>query len=153
MTFENADPKLILVNVNVPNGGTQWQLDDDYDFYWEFEGDWYRFTIPDGFQSDGASVPFWLRWIADRGRFGKLAPLVHDWLHSVEGRVVVQKFEVTGWTRYWARLLDGQQFTRREADKLFFRIMREQGVKPRWLRRGAYKAVSLLSRLKGDRWN
>ena len=150
MKVENEDPKLVLVNTE--DGKTQWQLEGDYFFHWEFGGSWYRFLIPDGFPSDGASVPRWLRWLAGRGRFGKLAPLVHDYLHSVMGRVVVQKFEVDGWKRYWARLLDAQSFTRKQADKLFFRIMSDQGVRPRWLRRGAYKAVRAWSVLQGDRW-
>ena len=146
MKIENEDPKLVLVNTE--DGDTRWQLEGDYFFHWEFGGSRYRFMIPDGFLSDGASVPAWLRWIADRGRFGKLAPLVHDYLHSKRGKVIVEKWEVV----YWVRLLDAQSFTRKQADKLFFRIMSDQGVTPRWLRRGAYKAVRAWSVLKGDRW-
>ena len=150
MKIKNKDPKLVLVNTE--DGDTQWQLEGDYFFHWEFDGSWYRFMIPDGFPSDGASVPRWLRWLAGRGRFGKLAPLVHDYLHAREGFVKVKQLEHPFFGPDPWLPISPSFFTRKEADKLFFRIMSDQGVKPRWLRRGAYKAVRAWSVLQGDRW-
>ena len=147
MTFENKTPDVRVVPIAK---GTGWKLKQDYFYHWEFDGSWYRFMIPAGFQFDGASVPRFLRWVAGGGRFGVLAPLVHDWLHHCKGKASVRKYYT--WVRRWDYYPLQKPFTREQADKLFFRIMREKGIKPRWLRRWAYKLVRLNSRLKGDRW-
>lgn len=128
--------------------GSRWGLRSDYYFHWEFESRWYRFLIPAGFEFDGASVPWFLRWIAGRGRFGLLAPLVHDWLHAQKGSVAVDWDAEGTWVRHYF----ASDFTRQEADKMFFLIMRYDGVEPRWLRRCAYKAVRLWSIIKRDAW-
>ena len=144
MTFTNPTPKVSLVNTG--SGRTRWRLDDGYFYHWQHGGNWYRLKIDKGFVSDGASVPWFLPW--GRGRLGVLAPLVHDWLHHNRGRSNAQ---------FWGGLEDWfsppvDEFTRRDADRLFFRILRETGVKPKWLRRGAFKAVRAWSWVNGDRW-
>lgn len=96
----------------------------------------YRLVVLEGFEHDFASVPrpLWA-FIAplDLG----LASIFHDWLYRHAGRV-----ETLRWTGVetspWATV--DMPWTREEADRLFARLMREQGV-VRWRRRTAYLAV------------
>lgn len=88
-----------------------------------------EFCIPKGYQTDGASVPRWAYTL-----FGFLpdgvqraAALVHDWLYEHKGE------------------LDGEYYTRREADKLFLHHMNLAGLIS-WKARGAYLVVRLLGR-------
>lgn len=146
LTPRNLHPGLRVTNF--PTGKTRWLLVENYHFHWEYQGRWYRLSIPAGFITDGASVPRILRWVAGRGRFGTLAPLVHDWMHHVSGWVAVELLAGGGWVACDSTV----RWTRRQADCLFCRIMREDGVEPRWLRRGAFQAVRAWSLIKGDKW-
>lgn len=148
---QNKDP-VVMVKHQL-SGETLWQLHEGYSYSWEFDGRLLRVWIPKGFLFDGASIPWFLRWIADRGRLGLKAPLVHDYMHSRHGVVAVDHWETVGdqGGGYWT-IHTHQRWSRRDADRLFFRILREDGVEPRWLRRGAFKLVRLWSRLKGDKW-
>ena len=74
-----------------------------------------RFTVPSGFRTDFASVPRVVVWLIPRfGRY-TAAAILHDWLCTVG--------------------IETGQVTSREADGLFRRVMREQGVPVvrRWL--------------------
>jgi len=81
-----------------------------------YSGHWQMFYIPEGFTTDFASVPpcFWW-FVTPRGRH-ELAAVLHDWLY-VRGCV-----------------------SRKDADGIFRRVMREHGVG--WFKRWAmYRAV------------
>lgn len=148
----NPPPKVTIVPVK--GGRTLWHLEEDYFYEWEHNGSRYRFKIPEGFQSDGASVPWFLPFWG-RGSFGVLPPLVHDWVIQQHGQVWVEMFYSGIWIREMVSDLTHtyyRRFTRRDADRLFFRILREQGVRPRWLRRWAFRLVRLWSLIKGDRY-
>lgn len=74
-----------------------------------------RFIVPAGFRTDFASVPRVVVWLIPRfGRY-TAAAILHDWLCTVG--------------------IETGQATSREADGLFRRVMREQGVPVvrRWL--------------------
>jgi hypothetical protein len=61
--------------------------------------------IPEGFVTDGASVPRGLRWLFSRvGAAHQVAALLHDYLYA------------------------GQFTTRREADRLYYRVCKDVGV-------------------------
>lgn len=81
-------------------------------------------TVPAGFVSDFASVP----WFADGlfPSFGPYAPaaIIHDWLYANGGKV-----------------REGT-FTRKQADDLFLEIMAELGISW-WKRSLMYRAVRL----------
>ena len=78
-----------------------------------------RIKIPMGFVTDLASTPVPVRWLVPRTDLGLIAPLVYDFIYRNRGPL-----------------------TRREADRLFCRIMREEGV-PKWKRRVAFWSVRL----------
>ena len=74
-----------------------------------------RFTVPAGFRTDFASVPRVVVWLIPRfGRY-TAAAILHDWLCTVG--------------------IETGAVTSRDADGLFRRVMREQGVPVvrRWL--------------------
>lgn len=81
-------------------------------------------VVPAGFETDFASVPRSLQWLApSTGRY-TLAAILHDYLCS---RMSCGRATFLG---------DDEHFiTAREADGLFRRVMREEGVGPvqRWL--------------------
>ena len=80
-----------------------------------YHGNRDTFVVPAGFRTDFASVPRLVVWLIPRfGRY-TLAAVLHDWLVT------------TG--------LDSGAVSSRDADGLFRRVLREQGVPPlrRWL--------------------
>ena len=83
--------------------------------YYVVKRDWYvkvdgrEFKVPAGFEFDGDSVPrlpiiYWLT----KNRVGLKAPALHDWLYH------------------------SQVVSRKEADRLYLRLMDETGVKLVW---------------------
>jgi len=137
----NPTPSVSLIPLY--GGRTAWHLDTDYPLQWSHGMNRFRFTIPKGFTFDGASIPWFLPF--GRGRLGLVAPLVHDYLIAMGGVVDVEISLCDGWY-----FLGERQFSRRDADRLFFRILRERGVRPRWLRRWAFRFVRLWSLIRGD---
>lgn len=89
-------------------------------------------TIPAGFVTDWASVPWWLDGFVPS--FGPYAPatIPHDYLYSVGGVLPC-----------------GDAFTRKQVDDLFLDLLKELGVS--WAKRSAmYRAVRLGG---GSGWN
>lgn len=87
-----------------------------------------KWRIPAGFKTDFASVPKVLWWILPpHGKHAKAA-VVHDWLYVVRPEVRATKLGNT-----WTASTYTRHVTRREADGVFRRIMKECGVG--WLRR------------------
>ena len=117
----------------------RFQLADDACYTWhmpEGDGGVYRLVVPEGFPHDFASVPR-LLWTLIAPLDLGIASIFHDWLYRHAGRVGTLRW--TGeredpWTPVET------PWTRRDADRLFARMMREQGV-VRWRRRAAYLAV------------
>ena len=94
----------------------------------------YRLIVPEGFEHDFASVPRAL-WALIAPLDLGIASIFHDWLYVYAGRV--ETLREAG-ARIWEPV--DTPWTRRDADRLFARMMREQGVR-RWRRRLAYLAV------------
>ena len=96
----------------------------------------YRLVVPEGFEHDFASVPR-LLWALVAPLDLGIASLFHDWLYRRAGRA-----ETLRWTGAQGALWEPvrEPWTRRDADRLFARLMREQGV-ARWRRRLAYLGV------------
>jgi hypothetical protein len=79
-------------------------------------------VVPVGYRCDMASIPRILWPLIAPFELSINAPLLHDWLYENDGRYVLGRF------------------TRGEVDKLFLKIMEEEGV-PRWRRVLSYWAV------------
>lgn len=79
------DPQLESIN------GDTYQLSQEFPAWLGlWIGDWIAevdFIIPAGEVTDIASVPWWFRWAYDRASLGVLAPVVHDRLCVLEGRI------------------------------------------------------------------
>lgn len=77
---------------------------------------------------DGASVPLLVTWLTGIERDGehRAAALLHDWLFRHKGRLPGEYYQIN---------FDGElddtwtTWTRKEADRLFGRVMREYGCK------------------------
>jgi hypothetical protein len=99
-----------------------------------YRGRWDRFVVPAGFLTDFATVPRVVVWLIPRfGRY-TLAAILHDWLCTQGLRSGV--------------------VTSREADGLFRRVMREQGVPVlrRWLMWCGVRWGALASSLRRPGW-
>lgn len=94
-----------------------------------------RLVVPSGFEHDFASVPRGLWWFISPIDLG-IASIFHDWLYR-EGGGVTTLARRRG-DGAWVELTD--PWTRFDADRLFARMMREQGVS-KLRRRAAFKAV------------
>jgi hypothetical protein len=96
----------------------------------------WNLVIPKGFEWDGASVPRFLWSLSGIRPDGLLraAALVHDYIYRSKGRGV-------GWDRETGNPL-GWLFTRKEADVLFYDMIREAGG-GWWTAIRAYRAVRM----------
>ena len=121
-----------------PLGGNRYRLFEAYAYVWTKDGASYRLVVPAGFTSDLASVPRLLWFVISPFDLGA-AVVPHDWVYANAGRLPPSSWQA--WRGGdWAD--DERVWTRREADRLFGRLMREVGVS-RWKRRAAYLAVRL----------
>ena len=82
------------------------------------------FSIPKGFKTDLASIPRIVRPFMETCDLGVAAPIAHDWQY---------------------RRGDHGLYTRAQADDLFRRMMKHEGVAA-WRRTLAYLAVRLFGR-------
>ncbi len=98
---------------------TRWRLTQDL----VYEGNSQTFRIPAGFETDFASVPTAFQAIIPKRdpRYSEAAVL-HDWLYA------------------------SKEVSRKDADGIFRRVMREYGV-PRWKRNSMYYAVRIFGGL------
>ena len=118
-------PSPILESID----GDRFQLTQDFLVkfgYWMRE---YQFVIPRGFNTDIASVPWWLRSVCDRASLGLIAPVCHDFICEKRGKITSLQGEElqVGWF---------------EANLLFLILMRLDGV--HWKRAFlAFLAVTL----------
>lgn len=103
-----------------------WKLVEPFYIAIPLDNVYYTFIVPDGFETDFASVPriFWTLLPPTTG-YHAIAAILHDWL-------------------YYANIT-----TRKEADRLFYKAMLELGV-PKCKAYVIYKAVDLFG-FKG--WN
>ena len=98
-----------------------WVLGDN----WTVRLDGHVFVIPQGFMYDMASTPRIVAPIINCFDLGTGSPLVHDWGYQHQGR-----------------MCPGLVWTRKQVDRNFNAMMRDECVTP-WKRRYAYAAVRL----------
>lgn len=116
------------------------ELSHPYPIVWQYKGSWYRFWVPAGFRCDVASIPriFWP--LVSPTELGFEAPLAHDYLISVQGKVELEWFYEG--TKRFRPQPDCEPFTRAQSDRLFCYLMRERKPPiPRWKRRWAFRIV------------
>ena len=126
--------------LTVPISEKDYRLVEDYLYRWEKIEHEYRITVPAGFIFDGASVPR-LAWTISGIRPDGLiraAALIHDWLYQHDGLLPAGSHQFKGEDESWKNLVG--RWSRKDADRLFARIMREAGVS-KVKRRLAYLAV------------
>ncbi|MDJ0665419.1 MAG: DUF1353 domain-containing protein [Acidimicrobiia bacterium] len=104
--------------------GNVWRLEADY----AYQDGPTLITVPAGFRFDLASIPrvFW--WLISPFELSVAAPLLHDFLYAYKGDPPQGSLDPS------------RQYSRKEADQLFKRVMEIEGV-PGWRRRPAYAAV------------
>ena len=111
-----------------------------YTIYIEYAGNFCTLLVPDGFRSDGASVPRWLWGVLGLRPDGlhRAASLIHDFICSRRGRKILD----FGNSPYLGRMES------KDAHKLFGVMLEASGV-PKWQAKLMYRAV----RLFGPRWS
>ncbi|MDJ0953266.1 MAG: DUF1353 domain-containing protein [Acidimicrobiia bacterium] len=104
--------------------GNVWRLEADY----PYQDGPTLITVPSGFLFDLASIPrvFW--WLISPFELSVAAPLLHDFLYAHKGKLPQGSVDPP------------RQYSRKEADQLFKRVMESEGV-PGWRRHPAYAAV------------
>jgi len=107
-------------------GDGRWRLETDY-AYRDGEA---VITAPAGFQFDLSSVPRVLWWLIAPFELSIAAPLLHDFLYLYGASPPAGSIEPP------------RTYTRAEADRLFYGIMRAEGV-PGWRRMLSLAAVRL----------
>lgn len=117
-------------------GSTQWRLVDDWTYAWKKGERRYRVEVPAGYTFK-PTVPR-IFWPAVAPTETLTASLLHDYLYANQDDAIVRR-----WDPAAERWGDAEPHTRRQADALFLRIMRQQ--KQAWWRRWlAYLAVRAL---------
>lgn len=112
-------------------GHRRFRLVESFIYVWERKDKGFTvFTIPSGFVCDLATVPASLP-VVDALDLGFDAPIPHDALYQYGGHLPLD------WVAPW------RPITRKEADRIFYEMLREDGV-PRFKAWLAYRAVRLL---------
>ncbi len=106
-----------------------WRLEQDYAYVHAGT----TITVPAGFEFDLASVPKPLWWLISPFDLSIVAPLIHDFLYRYEGNPLA------------GSIAPPRTYTRKEADRLFRYIMKQEGVWW-WRRAAAYRAVRTFGR-------
>lgn len=117
------DSELVDPVLTSPSPGL-WRLNYTY-YYADVERD-EVIVIPAGFEFDLATIPRPIWWLIAPFDLSIVAPLVHDFQYYHKGITPTLSGHVT--------------YSRRESDRLFNRIMKDESV-PMWRRRLAYSAV------------
>ena len=128
--------------------GNRYRLVEPYVYEWMHEEALYRITVPKGFVSNLASVPRILWFYISPFDLGRAA-IVHDWLYAKRGALPGTSFQ--RWKGEWFEgewTVVSERWSRRDADRLFARMMRESGVS-RTKRRRAFWAVRIFG---GGKW-
>jgi len=126
--------------LNIPTGDKSYRLVADYTYEWVKAGVRRRITVPEGFDYDGASVPRFAWSICGLHPDGliRAAACIHDWLYEHKGELPYDSYQRLRWPDVWENV--PKVWTRRNADRMFGRIMRESGIR-KIRRRVAYLAV------------
>lgn len=127
--------------------GWAYRLNQIYVYEWEYGGVRRRLRIAAGFLYDGASSPRFLWTLTGIERDGpqRAAALIHDAMYRCKGRPQIETWivqEVWSEERQEWEVEAVAQWTRRNVDRLFCRILREGGV-PVVKRRMMYRGVRL----------
>lgn len=128
---------------NVPVSARGYKLAHDYTYQWKIGRESYRINIPEGFLYDGASVPRLVWTITGLRPDGLLraAATVHDFLYEHKGYMPKGAYQL--WDDGMDEWVDAKKkWSRKSADKMFARLLREAGVS-KVKRRMAYKAVRI----------
>jgi len=117
------------IRPNSESGDSRYILNEDYIFTLSIDDKRHSFKIPKGFEYDGASVPNLFMFLIGFERDGvhRPAALIHDFLYVSVGSIKnVHKKSF--------------QVTRKDADRIFLKVMEHVGVKS-WHGRLGYWAV------------
>lgn len=126
----------VMVQPNiVPVSDRFYRLDEDYTYEWAVgtmtaNKAHYRMTVFKGFIYDGATVPrfgWTLTGLLPDGMH-RAAALIHDWLYRHGGKLPYGSVKVNVLGDWQITTSD---WSRRDSDKLFCRILRESGVSKR----------------------
>jgi len=92
--------------VSLEKNGKYWRLEKEFEYYTEILGDKVYIKVPEGFETDFASIPkIFLPIMKWRDKFNK-ASVIHDWLYHT------------------------RQFDRKTADKIFLEAMAVLKIHP-----------------------
>lgn len=133
-----------------PFNGRDYLLLETFAMSWETDGVIYRIRVPAGFITDIASVPRWawtLSGITPDG-LHRNAALIHDILYMWYRKKLKKGVLPAGWLqiRHEGKWIDVPEtlatYDKDEADKLFLRIMKADGVS-KWNRTRMFLAVKI----------
>jgi len=110
-----------------PISKNKYELFSDWSYTWQKENITRRINITAGFQHDGASIPRFL-WpiLGTPDGLIRSAALVHDFLYQHGGKIPEGAYQQLAFQGHW--IDDKSVWTRKNCDRIFFRIMRECGV-------------------------
>jgi hypothetical protein len=129
----------------IPVSDKYYRLAEKYVYEWEINDCKNRIIIPSGFTYDGASVPR-IAWTVSGLRPDGLiraSALVHDWIYRHKGKLPNGSQQYLDDIGIWQDVYGF--WTRKDADRLFARIMREAGVY-KCKRRMAYRSACMFGR-------
>ncbi len=116
--MERFPDELILRKLN----GPEWEVREPFRYWSTRLQAW--ITVPVGFITDLASVPWFARWYVSVDGEHTKAALVHDWLYVRASQTAFPNL------------------TRTDADKIFLEAMTVRGI-PKWKRKPMYWGVWL----------
>jgi len=116
-------------------------LRGDYSYIWRYNKSTFKITVVNGFYYDGTSVPRLLWSLIDIYPDGihRPASLIHDYIYKHKG-ILKNNIQTRFGNSRWEP--EERNWNRRDADRLFCRMLRELGVS-KVKRRMMYIAVRM----------
>lgn len=138
--------------INIPIGNGMYRIVENYEYYYLKSDVLFRILVPAGFTYDGASVPRWLWSLSNLTPDGDIraAAAVHDLIYAYDGTLPFG-YHVMWYAsaKRWVNCF-GNGWSRKDADKLFLKIMKQAGI-GETDRKRAYWAVRLFGWIKWDK--
>jgi len=121
-------------------GKTFYRLEESARYEWIYNGLRLRITAPEGFESDGGSIPraLWSLSGLNPDGAGRTSYLFHDVVYRASGKLPSGILQIQNQNEDWVEWT--RPMTRLEADKLFCHLLRVAGV-GKIVRRIAYYAL------------
>ena len=101
-------------DINPIDEAPTYRLEKEWVCVLKLDGQLTRIVIENHYQYDGATIPWWARWLIERDGVHRESALLHDYLYENKGFINLGD--------------DGFYYVRKDADQIFRECLKSQGL-------------------------